>query len=265
MVELICLDVDGTLVGADGEVPPLVWAAAHRARARGVRIAVCSGRPAFGRARDYAARLDAAGWHVFQNGASVVHLATNESRSHALPDAAVERLIARAAETKRVLEFYSDGEYAVERDTNRARAHAALLGIPYAPRPLRSLAAPVVRAQWLLPLEEGEAVLLEPHDGLLLSPSLSPVMPDTLFVNATRHGVDKAHAVRLVAEEYGIALDHVMMVGDGRNDVAALQAVGVSDAMGNAEPEAREAARYEVSHVDEGGLVEAFELASSLG
>ena len=34
--------------------------------------------------------------------------------------------------------------------------------------------------------------------------------------------------------------------------------------MGNAEPAAREAARYQVGHVDEGGLVEALELALTL-
>ena len=50
------------------------WEAAARARARGIRLALCTGRPAFGLARGFAERLDGGGWHVFQNGASVVRL-----------------------------------------------------------------------------------------------------------------------------------------------------------------------------------------------
>jgi hypothetical protein len=55
-----------------------------------------------------------------------------------------------------------------------------------------------------------------------------------------------------------------MMVGDGANDATALRAVGFSVAMGNAEPEALEAAGRVVGHVDDGGLIEAFELALTL-
>ena len=80
MLPLIFIDVDGTLVGTENRVLPEVWAAAARARAAGVKLVLCSGRPEFGRARAYAERLDAEGWHVFQNGSSVVNLASGASR-----------------------------------------------------------------------------------------------------------------------------------------------------------------------------------------
>ena len=71
-------------------------------------------------------------------------------------------------------------------------------------------------------------------------------------------------AVRQVASEYGLDMERVMMVGDGENDVAAMQVVGHPVAMGNAEPAARAAARYTVGHVDAGGLREAVALALRL-
>ena len=92
MAGLVCIDVDGTLVGSSGTVHPDVWAAAARARDEGIHLAICSGRPAFGTTADYAAHLDPTGWHVFQNGASVVNLATSESHSKHLSEAAVEPL-----------------------------------------------------------------------------------------------------------------------------------------------------------------------------
>jgi Cof subfamily protein (haloacid dehalogenase superfamily) len=262
MIELICLDVDGTLVGSSGEVSRGVWTAAEEARRRGVRIAICSGRPAFGVARGFAERLDAEGWHIFQNGASVVHFPTGEARSTAIPAAIVRDLIARSRRTNRILELYTDTEYAVERDVPRARDHAALLGVPFALRSLDSLTVPIVRAQWLASHAEAEEILAEPHVGLTISASLSPLMPESSFLNVTPEGVDKGLAVRVVAEAYGIPLERVMMVGDSANDLPALRVAGMPVAMGNAEPPIKAVAQHVVGDVDHGGLVEAFALAS---
>ena len=67
-----------------------------------------------------------------------------------------------------------------------------------------------------------------------------------------------------MAEAYGVPVERAVMVGDGANDAAALRAVGFPVAMGNAEPEALAAATRVVGHVDEGGLIEAFDLALAL-
>ncbi len=264
-VDLVCLDVDGTLVGSAGVVPEAVWPAVERLRAAGVRLCVCSGRPGFGQARALAERLDPDGWHVFQNGASVVHLGSGASRSTPLPGGAADELADRARATGRLLEVYTDLAYAVEAHSpaagERAARHAALLGVPYEPRPVSALGGPAVRAQWLTTAPEAALIRAEPHAGLTVAASTSPVMPDTLFLNVTAEGVDKGAAVRAVAEAYGVPLARVMMVGDGANDVSALRAVGWAVAMGNAEHEALEAAAYRVGHVDGLGLVEALGLA----
>lgn len=261
MIRLVCIDVDGTLVGTSGTVLPQVWSAAERTRASGIRLAICSGRPAFGNTRRYAERLDPAGWHVFQNGASVVNLANGDSLSQPLPRESVSALVDRARASERVFELYTDASYAVESTAPRAREHARLLGVPFEPRRFDSLEGRVVRAQWLLAHDDVQAVLAEPHPALELSPSTSPVMPDTTFVNITRTGVDKASAVREVADAYHVSLDEVMLVGDGLNDVAAMRMVGLPVAMGNAEPQVLEVAKRKVGHVDDGGLVEALEFA----
>jgi Cof subfamily protein (haloacid dehalogenase superfamily) len=264
MVRLVCIDVDGTLVGASGEVAPEVWVAAAEARARGIHLAICSGRPAFGLARGYAERLDPDGWHVFQNGASVLNLRTGESRSRNLSARGVEWLRSVARSTGRILELYNDTDYAVESDAERARRHAGLLGVPFRTRSFDSLPGPIVRAQWLLSAEEAEGVLAELHPDLHYSHSTSPVMADTAFINITPTGVDKATAVRVVAGAHGIPMESVMMVGDGLNDLGVMTVVGYAVAMGNAEPEILAAADHVVAGVDEGGLVEAIELTLGL-
>lgn len=259
-VKLVCVDVDGTLVGSRGQVPAKVWPAVERVRAAGIHLALCSGRPAFGMTRGLAELLNPGGWHVFQNGASIVNVSTGESRSHTLPPQAVGRLVERARTTGQVLELYSDGDYAVENTADRARRHAELLGVPFRARDLLSLRDPVVRAQWLVSLREADEIVAEPYPELSLARSLSPVMPGTAFVNITTAGVDKASGVRAVARAYGVPRADVMMVGDAENDLVVLRAVGWPVAMGNAEPAVRAVARTTVGHVDEGGLAEALAL-----
>lgn len=261
MIKLICLDVDGTLVGASGVILPTVAEAIARARDAGIRLAVCSGRPGFGVTRDIAALVQPDGWHCFQNGASIVSLASGRSLSFTLDPQAVDLLVRRAHETGWPLELYTDDEYAVEQDTERVRRHAGLLGVPFAPRSLDSLTAPIVRGQWVLSHEEGDAALGHAYPALEVSPSLAPSMPDTRFISLTRAGVNKGAAVRAIAAELEIALAEVMYVGDGFNDTPALEIVGLPVAMANAEPEARALARHIVPSVDEGGVAEAIAAA----
>jgi Cof subfamily protein (haloacid dehalogenase superfamily) len=265
VIRLICIDVDGTLVGSSGTVLPQVWVATEQARRAGIRLAICSGRPAFGMTRDFAQRLDADGWHIFQNGASVMHLPTGTSRSTSLPLESVGMLIERSRRTGRVLELYSDTEYAVESHREAAREHARLLGVPFEPRAYESLCGAVVRGQWVLTHDEVAPTMADLHPGLSLSLAASPVMPGTTFINLTLAGVGKASAVRALAETYGFSLEHVMMVGDGRNDVGAMREVGFAVAMGNADPEVYEVARLTVGHVDAGGLGEALAAAIADG
>jgi Cof subfamily protein (haloacid dehalogenase superfamily) len=260
-VRLVCVDVDGTLIGTSGVVEPVVWEAAARARAAGILLAVCSGRPGFGVTRTLAEQVDPEGWHCFQNGASVLHLASGRSRSAPLDAETIAMLVERARRATRTLELYSDDDYVTESQAELAFRHATLLGLPFAPRPYDSLRPPVVRAQWLLSDAEAEAVLAEPHPGLEVSPSTAPTMPGSVFVNLTRTGVDKGSAVRTIAAAYEVALGDVMYVGDGFNDTPALRIVGWPVAMANAEPLARELARWRVGHVDDGGVVEALDLA----
>src|SRR6476620_3091224 len=124
MVQLICIDVDGTLVGSSGVVLPEIWPAAERARARGLHLALCTGRPALGITSELAARLDPGGWHIFQNGASIFHLGSGESQSQPLPMPALQRVVERARATGRELEVYSDTSYAIVNPDERAQQHA---------------------------------------------------------------------------------------------------------------------------------------------
>lgn len=260
-VKLVGIDVDGTLVGSSGEVDPRVWEAADAARANGIRLALCSGRPALAIALEYAKRLEMGGWHAFQNGASIVHLATGQSRSVPLPPVAVQTFIAEARANGFVLELYTDKEWVTESTSDWAVEHGKLLGMKLEPRPFESLGGHAVRAQWLLTYAQAKQVMSVPRPGLEAVQATSPLMPDTQFVGFTRAGVNKASAMRTIAEAYSVALQDVMYIGDSGNDLPALREVGHPIAMGNADLAVREAAKTTVGHVDEAGVAQALRMA----
>lgn len=261
MIGLVCIDVDGTLVGRGGEVNPAVWTVAVRLRERGTRLALCTGRPAFGRVAEYAWKLDSYGWHIYQNGASIVRPSSGKAVSSTIPAPLVTPLIERSRASNRVLELYGDHVYRVESPDPRAEQHAASLGIGVTRGNLEAFEWPVVRLEYVLSSLELREVLEEAHPGLTLAVSSSPIMPQAHFVSLTLEGVSKGSAVRQVAADYRVPLAQVMMVGDSPNDLEAMRRVGFPVAMGNATPEVLEAGRFRVGHVDAGGLVEALELA----
>lgn len=266
MIGLVGIDVDGTLVGKSGEVSPRVWEAAGLARTKGIRLALCSGRPAFGLALEYARRLDGDGWHAFQNGASIVHLASGQvhegqARSVALPPGAVKSFIAEARESGKVLELYNDQEWVTQSTTPWAHEHAKLLGVKFEPRPFESLTGPAVRAQWLLTSPQAQEMMSRPHPDLEAAQSTSPLMPGTQFVGFTRRGVSKASAMTTIAEAYGVDLQDVMYIGDSGNDISALRVVGHPVAMGNGDPAVIATAKYTVASPDEAGVAQALHRA----
>jgi len=260
-IRLIGIDVDGTLVGSGGFIHPRIWETAKRASERGIHLALCSGRPAFGLALEYARRLESGGWHAFQNGASIVNLATTQSRSVPFPVHWVKIFIEQARDTHETLELYSDTAYVVESTSVWAREHADLLGVPFDPQPFESLTQTIVRAQWLLSRKLAVQFTAIPRPALEVAQSSSPLMPDTQFVGLTHEGVTKGSAMRSIAEEYGITMQDVMYVGDAGNDLSALQIVGHPIAMGNADPAVIAAAQHTVDHVDRGGLADALQMA----
>lgn len=264
MLPLVCLDVDGTLVGRAGVPSTALWKAAERARDRGQRLTLCTARLAAGPTREWAELLDADGWHVFHTGGARWSPARGEVRTIGLPDGALEACRSIALERGWVLEAYTWDDYAVDDDRPLAVDHARLLDLPFRRRPFIDLDGIIVRAQFVVPITEAQEALAVAPVGLTASAATSPAMPGAAFVSVTAPEATKAAGVRAVAADLGVDPARVMMVGDGQNDLSAVAAVGWGVAMGNAEPEVKAAARFIVAHVDEDGAADAIDRSATL-
>lgn len=261
---LVCLDVDGTLVGAGGQPTVGVWAAADRARQGGIHLAICTARLGLGSAWDWAVGLDPDGWHMFQTGASIIHTGTGETRSTLLPEGAAEAVEKTAKNRGWIFELYADRDYIVDSDDSIAVQHAALLGIDYVWRTADDLDGAALRAQIIVSDDDVDDAVASVPSGCTASAATSPIIPGYHFVSITADTVSKASGVRALAALLNLPMDRVMMVGDGQNDVSALEAVTHSVAMGNAHDDAIAVSKYRVAHVDDDGVAEALDLALTL-
>lgn len=77
-------------------------------------------------------------------------------------------------------------------------------------------------------------------------------LPDMYDVND--HVINKANAVKHIAQDLGIELSEVIAFGDGLNDLEMLSEVKIAIAMGNAEPELKKVADYVTANSEEGGI-----------
>lgn len=214
-----------------------------------------------------AQRLDSHGWHVFHAGGAVVHVEEMTVRGQGFDSHHIDTATELARSNDWIIEFYTATDYTVDSEHPMAVEHAALMGVPYARRARTELPADeqIVRMQYVVPVDEARSVsALAEEAGMTATAATSPIMRNAAFVSLTLPGVTKATGIELISSELGVSMADVMMVGDGLNDLPAIEAVGHPVAMANAQPEVLAAATHIVGDVDADGLVDALDLAATI-
>lgn len=266
MIPLVVLDLDGTVIGSTGQVQPCVYEAIERARAAGMRIAICTGRPAIGAALRIAQRVGPNNAHIFQSGAHIAYPDGETLRVSALKEATTRNLITHARTLGAVLEVYTPTNMFVERKSDLGEKHQKLLGVTAIVRDLTDVVEnePVIRAQWVVAEERLEAVMDVEIPGAQLTHGISPALPGAHFLAVTQAGVSKGTSLKELCESMKVKRDNVMAVGDSDGDLPMLEVVGHPVIMGNSHPTLR--ARFEtiVSDVDACGAADALDMALDL-
>ena len=258
-VDLISLDLDGTLLDPAGRVTPAAREAVARAREAGVRVVVNTGRPvpeAFHFAREAgcdhlvcalggAAVADCSSGHTVrrwdmdpETGRRVLELCQGRD---------IELMIFAGEEI--VLDPFSKESLSRTYPFPIFHSAAVVAEDPRAYLEERGLPLTKVHGDWnqaRYPLEELGAL-----PGVQLTASNDhdfELVPDR---------VDKGRAMALIALLYGVPLGETAAVGDSDNDLAVLKAAGLPIAMGNASDRVKAAARLTVPSNREDGAAQA--------
>jgi Cof subfamily protein (haloacid dehalogenase superfamily) len=263
MIQLILTDVDGTLIGTGSRIHERVLPALQAAKAAGMHLGICTGRPLYSLAKDYARLVSSDGVHIFQNGAHAGKLDGTLVHQSLLPQAAYRQLVALSKDLEIGLEVYTASACYAQVQTDISREHQRLIQLAVTETNLLALSEPIIRVQWVIHPEQYSLIqtAMQTIAGISYSSAGTPDLPHHLYTSVTRAGTSKLEGAHAVAAFYGLSLEQVMMVGDGENDLEILQGVGYGVAMGNASPKVKAAARAVVSHVNDGGLADALNLA----
>jgi len=260
MIRLLAVDVDGTLVGDDLTISPVVKESVAAAMARGVTVTIASGRM-YPSTLPFARDLGLGDVPLIcYNGALV---RTAES-AHTLwhqpldPDLAVFIGDIAAAHGWHLHAYVNDVLHVPALDgatalyTRIARVQPVVgdvrLVLPDGPTKLLIVhdpaGIPALKA-------ELEAALGSHLAEVNITRSLPP------FLEIMHRDVSKGRALARVAEHLGFGAAEVMAVGDSDNDLAMLAWAGTGVAMGNAAEHVKSQAHAVTGTVDEDGLAQA--------
>ncbi|GAA1175858.1 HAD family hydrolase [Nesterenkonia xinjiangensis] len=252
---LVAFDIDGTLFDSTKRPQPGTLRAFAGLRAAGTRIMLASGRPIPG-LRGLAERCGLGTDLIFAglNGSVVVDQATGRTLArHPVPENVARPLIATGVRHGALMMLPHDDELVVADDGDPQAVHEAG-GNGLTLRVVEDITAPGIEPTKVLycaPRPQLEILEVELRERFADRIELSYSSP--IYLEATGAGVDKSTALLDFCRTQGIEPAETMAFGDNGNDVTMLRAAGIGVAMGNAIPEAQEAADIvTASHDDEG-------------
>jgi Cof subfamily protein (haloacid dehalogenase superfamily) len=258
-VDLIALDLDGTLIGPELTIAPRVRAAVRAAQARGIAVTLATGR-SFAGAREFADQLAIRAPLLLYQGALVAERDSGRPL-HAvmLPRALAQEAVALARARGWHVVLYDPADAYLERfelapDFYAAMIHPRVTLVP------DLLAVPVERFAKFLIIAAPEAIpAIAGELRARFAGRAEIVRSHPQFIEGNPPGVSKAAGLAWLAEYLGVARAAVLAVGDADNDAPMLQWAGVGVAMGNATPAARAAADWIAPPLEADGAAVAIE------
>lgn len=262
MYKLIALDMDGTLLREDKTISATTKKAIDRAREKGVKVVLASGRPLDG-LKSYLAELDLIGEEEYVlsfNGALVQNTKTKE-------------IIAKTALDGRDVKYL----YNISREIG-VNIHAFLSSGLATPKMSRytELEADINKIEVNLvdfnTVDDNDEVakimmIDEPEileEGIKKLPQevyekYTVVRSAPYFLEFLNKASNKGEGVKALADHLGIEPKEIICIGDAGNDLDMIKYAGLGVAMGNAFPEVKEIANFITKTNEEDGVAHVIE------
>jgi len=261
--KLLVIDIDGTLVNANGNISPEDKETLAKVSAAGIPVSLSTGRGVQA-TLGIIDRLSLDSYHIFCDGALISRPSRHEE-VHAWP--VNKMLVKEMVEYARLhgidLELFTSTHYFVERETWSTYAHKEYFGVECTLVDFNTLweRERIIKGG-LVTSTPGEVAKAQNFhkqfsNKLHFSYARTPTCPGVDFINILSQGVSKGKALEVLAAHLKLELNEVIAVGDGKNDISLLSSAGLAIAMGNAYPEVKTVADHVTLDVDHSGLTAA--------
>lgn len=276
-IRLIALDIDGTIAGISNEIREPVIQAIRQAQAKGIQIAIATGRM-YQSAVRFHQKVGSTLPLIAYQGAWIQDPNTKKLHQHLPVSKASALQLLDYFETDALrsllsVHFYINDCLYVREITSETKIYSQRSGIkPIAVGDLRK-ALISKDGEDILPTKilalSDDTALIDTMLGTLRSrytpAELYLTKSVATFFEATHPAVNKGVAVRYIAETLlGLKPENVMAVGDNFNDVEMIQYAGLGVAMGNAPEEVKAIANWVAPDVKSDGVAVAIKAAIEL-
>lgn len=265
-IQLLVLDIDGTIAGESNQIAAPVLKAIGAAQAKGVQVAIATGRMYQSAVRFHQSIGSTLPLVAYQ-GALIKDPASGRVHQHLPVSAASAAKLLDYFEQEELrqflsVHFYINDQLHVREVTPETELYCDRSGVK---------AIPVGDLRTTLDTPPTKILALSDNTDLidrLLTSLRQQHTPAELyftksvatFFEAANPLVNKGNAVRYLAEEIlGLQAANVMAIGDNFNDVEMIEYAGVGVAMGNAPPEVQAFARWVAPDVEAHGVAAAIE------
>jgi Cof subfamily protein (haloacid dehalogenase superfamily) len=260
VIELLALDVDGTLIDESLRIPDRIREAILQVHQRDVRVTLATGRmlestTPFARELEIEAPLICYQGGLIQapNAGKPLYRATMD------PDIVRDALVWRAQQGWHAV-LYADDALFISEWRYPESFYRDLLGENlYKVDDLVSVVEHREPVKFLFIADAPEADQIEAAMRQRFGTQIEVVRSHANFIEGNPLGVSKGDALRRLADRLDVPQAQVMAIGDQGNDVPMLEWAGVGVAMGNASPEAKTVADWVAPSFSEHGAAVAIE------
>lgn len=261
-IRLIALDLDGTLLNSEKEIPEENRRALQEAAEQGTLIVPCTGRFYLGMP-EQVRQLPFVRYAITINGAEVYDTATKTALYRAeIPPEEAERVLDVLDTLPVIFDCYMEGwGYMPAELYDRAEEFVSDFHIL---RMIRELRQPVEDFRGHIRGKSLQKIQMFFRDQTLRKTtwrqleerfpqlSITSSSPNNIEVNGGN--ATKGAAMLALCEALGIPQEETMAFGDSTNDRSMIEAAGIGVAMGNALPEIREMADFVTDTNDNAGV-----------
>jgi Cof subfamily protein (haloacid dehalogenase superfamily) len=255
-IKLIACDIDGTLINSNGECTSRTVEAIKKAREKGIKFAICSGRPVSGilPLLESWNLEDCCDYVVGMNGGEILNRFENKYvESYTLEEDVIQELIDLYEGEGHIASYYDDTGLYVSRMSEDVINVASRTETPVFVADIKEITkGPQIKLMIVLDperMEEVEAFYEKTKDDRYIG---FKTAVDLFELNHPLLAKDVG--IKVIVTQMRIKPDNVLAFGDTSNDVAMLKYAAHSVCMSNGSDDAKEAAKHQGLSCDEDGV-----------
>ena len=262
-IQLIAIDMDGTLLNNENEVTKETLSAIREAQEKGITVAICTGRFP----ENVSIMFEDIGLvcPVISLNGCVIEMDGKRVHAQGMPHDTVAILHQQLEKAK--ASYYMFGDHMI---TTRRLGKPHHAEVKYAARLQRERGVTFQIGEKAASKAADQLVykyyVYEDGDSCSLDAAFDAVknVPGVHFTRSSNNnfeimpqGIDKEYGIAALAGMLGISLAHTMAIGDHENDVSMIQAAGFGVAMQNAVDEVKQVADAVTLSNDQDGVAAA--------